>query len=300
MFAPDLTLPALRHMKARFGDRLYGRYGFADAFHPTANWINPDVIGIDLGITLLSAENLRSGNVWRWFMANPEITTAMQRAGFTPADGGIRRRGLGPIARSTSSSPLRRRPSCVRPGRPRPRCPRAWPTGSRPRPSPRRTASTLPYRLLPPPTPPPPGTRVPLVLVLHGSGEIGTDNRAQLTPLALAWARDEARARDGAFVVVPQMPGANRSTYSGPATGDARTSEGTAAGARDAGAPRLARRRRCRSIGSASRSSASRWARRRPGTCCTRGRDSSPPPCRSPACRAPTRRRRRTRRRGSG
>ena len=86
MFAPDLTLPALSHMKARFGDRLYGRYGFADAFHPTANWINPDVIGIDLGITLLSAENLRTGNVWRWFMANPEITTAMRRAGFTPAD----------------------------------------------------------------------------------------------------------------------------------------------------------------------------------------------------------------------
>ena len=40
---------------ARFGDRIYGRYGFADAFHPTDGWVNPDVIGIDLGITLLSA-----------------------------------------------------------------------------------------------------------------------------------------------------------------------------------------------------------------------------------------------------
>jgi len=35
--------------------------------------VNPDVIGIDLGITLLSAENLRSGHVWTWFMKNPEI-----------------------------------------------------------------------------------------------------------------------------------------------------------------------------------------------------------------------------------
>ena len=85
---PTLTLPALRHMKQRFGDRLYGRYGFADAFHPTADWINPDVIGIDLGITLLSAENLRTGNVWRWFMANPEIQDAMRRAGFVPAAAG--------------------------------------------------------------------------------------------------------------------------------------------------------------------------------------------------------------------
>lgn len=81
MFTPDITLPALREMRRKFGDRIYGRYGFADAFHPTSGWVNPDVIGIDLGITLLSAENLRSGRVWRWFMSNPEITTALDRAG---------------------------------------------------------------------------------------------------------------------------------------------------------------------------------------------------------------------------
>lgn len=81
MFAPDITLPALREMHRKFGTRIYGRYGFADAFHPTSGWVNPDVIGIDLGITLLSAENLRSGRVWRWFMQNPEIPAALDRAG---------------------------------------------------------------------------------------------------------------------------------------------------------------------------------------------------------------------------
>ena len=140
MFAPGLTLPALSHMKARFGDRLYGRYGFADAFHPTANWIGPDVIGINLGITLLSAENLRTGKVWRWFMANPEIATAMQRAGFTPAGSPPAAAPTGTIARSTSWSPLRPRPSSGRPGRPAGRCPRAWPIASRRRRSPHRTA----------------------------------------------------------------------------------------------------------------------------------------------------------------
>jgi len=83
MFAPDLTVPALREMHRRFGDRIYGRYGFADAFHPTNGWVNPDVIGIDLGITLLSAENLRTGRVWSWFMENPEIASALDRAGVT-------------------------------------------------------------------------------------------------------------------------------------------------------------------------------------------------------------------------
>jgi hypothetical protein len=86
MFAPDITLPALREMHRRFGERIYGRYGFADAFHPTDGWVNPDVIGIDLGITLLSAENLRTGSVWRWFMANPEIVSALDRVGLMRRD----------------------------------------------------------------------------------------------------------------------------------------------------------------------------------------------------------------------
>jgi hypothetical protein len=81
MFDPAITIPALREMHRTFGDRIYKRYGFADAFHPTDGWVNPDVIGIDLGITLLSAENVRTGHVWSWFMANPEIPAALDRAG---------------------------------------------------------------------------------------------------------------------------------------------------------------------------------------------------------------------------
>jgi len=81
MFAPEITLPALREMKDKFGEKIYGRYGFTDAFNPATGWVNPDVIGIDIGITLLSAENLRSGNVWRWFMRNAEIRRALRLTG---------------------------------------------------------------------------------------------------------------------------------------------------------------------------------------------------------------------------
>jgi hypothetical protein len=64
------------------------------------------VIGIDLGITLLSAENLRTGRVWEWFMRNAEIPAAMTRAGLqttaqTPRGGdpGPARRALTVTAR---------------------------------------------------------------------------------------------------------------------------------------------------------------------------------------------------------
>jgi hypothetical protein len=80
-FTPDISLRTLRTMRQRFGSSVYGRYGFADAFNPNNGWVSPDVIGIDLGITLLSAENLRTANVWRWFMRNDEIPRAMKLVG---------------------------------------------------------------------------------------------------------------------------------------------------------------------------------------------------------------------------
>ncbi len=84
MFQPKLCAQALSNMQQRFGARVWNRYGFADAFHPLNGWTDADVLGIDLGITLLSAENARSGNVWTWFMRNPEIRKAFQAAGITP------------------------------------------------------------------------------------------------------------------------------------------------------------------------------------------------------------------------
>jgi hypothetical protein len=80
MFTPEICIPALRSMYDRFGQKAYGRYGFVDAFHPTNGWVNGDYVGIDVGITLLAAENLRSGNLWKWYMANPEVRRGMDLA----------------------------------------------------------------------------------------------------------------------------------------------------------------------------------------------------------------------------
>jgi hypothetical protein len=77
MFAPEICLPALRYMREKFGRYIYGHYGFVDAFNPGTLWVNPDVVGINVGITLLSAENLRSGRVWRWFGRSPDVQRAM-------------------------------------------------------------------------------------------------------------------------------------------------------------------------------------------------------------------------------
>ena len=80
MYPPEISLPALKEMKPRFGLAIYGRYSFAGAFNPNTKWVDSEVIGIDVGIQLLGIENMRSGNVWKWFMQNSEAKTALIRA----------------------------------------------------------------------------------------------------------------------------------------------------------------------------------------------------------------------------
>ena len=87
MFTPEFSLAALRGMREKYGEKIYGRYGFIDAFNPALGWYDHDVIGINVGIILLSAENARTGNVWRWFMRNVEVPRALQKIGLVKYDG---------------------------------------------------------------------------------------------------------------------------------------------------------------------------------------------------------------------
>ncbi|NDD29295.1 MAG: hypothetical protein EB084_13615 [Proteobacteria bacterium] len=84
-FRPDACLRVLHTIRDRHGAAAWGRYGFIDAFNPLTGWVNPDVVGIDVGITMLMAENHRSGFVWRTFMSDPSAVRAMARAGFRKA-----------------------------------------------------------------------------------------------------------------------------------------------------------------------------------------------------------------------
>jgi hypothetical protein len=81
-FLPQEALRVLRSMRERFGKHAWKRYGFVDAFNPQTNWFDPDVIGIDVGILLLMAENARTGFVWETFMKHADARRGMERAGF--------------------------------------------------------------------------------------------------------------------------------------------------------------------------------------------------------------------------
>jgi hypothetical protein len=81
-FQPSACMRVLKTIRNKYGKGAWSRYGFVNAFNPLTNWYDPDVIGIDTGITMVMAENLRSGFVWQTFMKNPEAIRGMQKAGF--------------------------------------------------------------------------------------------------------------------------------------------------------------------------------------------------------------------------
>ncbi len=100
-FAPEVAIPALRAMSARYGAPLYGRYGFVDAFNPSwdypaeiaklhhgryvpgVGWFDTDWLGIDQGPILAMIENHRSGLIWRTMRKSPHLRRGLARAGFT-------------------------------------------------------------------------------------------------------------------------------------------------------------------------------------------------------------------------
>jgi hypothetical protein len=97
-FAPEIAIPAIEEMHRRYGEVIYGRYGFLDAFNPSFDydgrlaygrrvadfgWVDNDCLGIDQGPIIAMIENHRSDLVWRTMRANPHIRRGLERAGFS-------------------------------------------------------------------------------------------------------------------------------------------------------------------------------------------------------------------------
>lgn len=80
-FVPGLAFSATIRLYDRFRERLWGTYGFSNAFNLDAGYFDPDVIGIDLGMALLAIENRRSGLIWRLIASHPSTQRAFTAAG---------------------------------------------------------------------------------------------------------------------------------------------------------------------------------------------------------------------------
>jgi len=82
-YTPTESMNALRFFYYKLGDKIWGQYGFIDAFNLTNIWFDSDCLAIDQGPEMVMIENYRSGLLWNLFMSCPEIKTGMTKLGFT-------------------------------------------------------------------------------------------------------------------------------------------------------------------------------------------------------------------------
>ena len=81
-YTPEHSMAALRHFYHRLGDRIWGEYGFVDAFSETHDWYASSYLAIDQGPIVVMIENYRTGLLWNLFMSCPEIRLGLRRLDF--------------------------------------------------------------------------------------------------------------------------------------------------------------------------------------------------------------------------
>jgi len=81
-YAPIESMNALRFFYYKLGDKIWGQYGFVDAFNLTNIWFAGSYLAIDQGPEIVMIENYRSSLLWNLFMSCSEIKTGMHVLGF--------------------------------------------------------------------------------------------------------------------------------------------------------------------------------------------------------------------------
>lgn len=82
-YTPVQSMDAMNHFYYNLGDKIWGEYGFYDAFSEEHDWYPQRYLAIDQGPIVVMLENYRTGLLWELFMSSPEIQVALKRLGFT-------------------------------------------------------------------------------------------------------------------------------------------------------------------------------------------------------------------------
>ena len=82
-YTPEQSMKALRFFYYTMGDRLWGEYGFHDAFNPTEEWYATSYLAIDQGPIILMIENHRTALLWNLFMQDAEVKAGLDKLQFS-------------------------------------------------------------------------------------------------------------------------------------------------------------------------------------------------------------------------
>lgn len=82
-YAPKECMDACRHFYYDLGSKIWGPYGFYDAFSEENGWYPKKYLAIDQGPIVVMIENYRSGMLWNLFMQDKDVRNGLKMLGFT-------------------------------------------------------------------------------------------------------------------------------------------------------------------------------------------------------------------------
>ena len=82
-YTPAESMNALKFFYYKLGDKIWGNYGFVDAFSLKNPWFATSTLAIDQGPIIVMIENYRTGLLWNLFTSAPEVKAGMRNLGFT-------------------------------------------------------------------------------------------------------------------------------------------------------------------------------------------------------------------------
>lgn len=85
-YTPEESMRAARYFYTKLGDKLWGKYGFYDAFSETDNWFTPRYLAIDQGPIVVMIENYRTQLLWKLFMKDKDVQHGLKKLGFTATE----------------------------------------------------------------------------------------------------------------------------------------------------------------------------------------------------------------------
>lgn len=82
-YTPEYSMQVIHYLYNQLGDKVWGKYGFYDAYSETEDWFPKRYLAIDQGPIPVMIENERSGLLWNLFMSAPEVKEGLKKLGFS-------------------------------------------------------------------------------------------------------------------------------------------------------------------------------------------------------------------------
>ncbi len=82
-YTPAESMQALKFFYYKLGDKIWGQFGFADAFSLHNLWFAGSYLAIDEGPIIVMIENYRTKLLWNLFTSCPEVKAGMTALGFS-------------------------------------------------------------------------------------------------------------------------------------------------------------------------------------------------------------------------